>query len=82
MKPITHSEYKLRLNYGSIIGPGPTDVYCDITTQTALLNLYTHNRISCTQPDSTTLVFETQRDRMLAVLALSNAKEYTTECID
>ena len=76
-----HSEYKLRLNYGSIIGPGPIDVYCDITTQTALLNLYTHNRISCTQPDSTTLVFESAQDRTLAVLALSNSKEYTVQCI-
>ena len=73
--------YKLKLNYGTIVGPGPIDVYCDIVTQTALINLYTRNRISCTQPDSTTLVFETQRDRMLAVLALSNAAEYTVECI-
>lgn len=73
--------YKLKLNYGTVIGPGPTDVYCDIITQTALINLYTRNRISCTQPDSTTLVFESARDRMLAVLALSNAQEYTVECI-
>ncbi len=73
--------YKLKLNYGTIIGPGPTDIYCDIVTQTALINLYTRNRISCTQPDSTTLVLETQRDCMLAVLALSNAQEYTVECI-
>ena len=77
-----HSEYKLRLNYGNIIGPGPTDVYCDTVTHTALLDLYIHNSIECTQCDSTTLVFETQQDRMLAVLALSNAREYTTECID
>ena len=76
-----HSEYKLRLNYGPIIGPGPTDIYCDVVTQTALIYLYTRNKISCTQPDSTTLVFETQRDRMLAVLALSDAVEYTVECI-
>ncbi len=73
--------YKLKLNYGTIIGPGPTDVYCDIVTQTALIYLYTRNKISCTQPDSTTLVFESARDRMLAVLALSDAEEYTVECI-
>ena len=73
--------YKLKLNYGTIIGPGPTDVYCDIVTQTALIYLYTRNKISCTQPDATTLVFESARDRMLAVLALSDAEEYTVECI-
>lgn len=71
-------DYKLKLCYQ----PGAVDVYCDVTTQTALLSLYTQNKISCTQPDSTTLVFESSRDRMLAVIALSDQAEYTVECID
>ena len=74
--------YKLHLNYGTIIGPGPTHIYCDTVTHTALLNLYTQHRIHCTQPDEYTLEFDTNKDRTLAVLALSAAKEYTCECVD
>ena len=82
-----HSEYKLQLHYpkykhGVTQAHIPSEAYCDTVTHTALLDLYIHNSIACTQCDSTTLVFETQQDRMLAVLALSNAREYTTECID
>lgn len=74
-------DYKLKLNYGTIIGPGPIDVYCDTVTHTALLTLYVQHSIACTQCDSTTLVFESSRDRMFAQLALSN-ETYSTQCID
>ena len=83
-----HSEYKLQFNYvkhkhGVTLPFGdytPSEVYCDSVTHTALIDLYIKYNITCTQPNSTTLVFETGRDRMLAQLALSNAKEYTVTC--
>lgn len=74
-------DYKLKLIYGDIIGPGPTDVYCNTITHTALLTLYVQHSIACTQCDSTTLVFESAKDRMFAQLALSD-KSYSTQCID
>jgi len=80
-----HSEYKLQFNYpkyrhGVTQAHIPSEVYCDSVTHTAMLDLYIKHNITCTQPDSTTLVFETGRDRMLAQLALSDQKEYTVTC--
>ena len=82
------SEYKLQFNYvkyrHGVTQPfgdyTPSEVYCDTITHTAMLDLYTKHNIACTQPDSTTLVFETGSDRMLAQLALSDQKEYTVTC--
>ena len=84
-----HSEYKLQLNYFKYahgvarpFGDHITrEAYCDAITYTTLLDLYIHNSIACTQSDSTTLVFESAQDRTLAVLALSDSKDYTTQCI-
>ena len=81
-----HSEYKLQFNYpkykhGVTQAHIPSEAYCDTVTHTALLDLYIHNSIQCTQCDSTTLVFETARDRTLAVLILSDAKEFTVQCV-
>ena len=84
-KPIMHSEYKLQFNYikyrhGVTQAHIPSEVYCDTVTHTAMLDLYIKHNITCTQPNSTTLVFESSADRMLAQLALSDAKEYTVMC--
>ena len=83
-----HSEYKLQFNYHKYVHGvtqpfgdyTPSEVYCDSVTHTAMLDLYIKHNITCTQPNSTTLVFESSADRMLAQLALSNEKEYTVTC--
>ena len=73
--------YKLQLNYAPL-GYTPHYATQDTITYTALLNLYTQHSITCTQPNATTLEFDSNKDRTLAVLALSAAKEYTCECVD
>ena len=85
MKPITHSEYKLKLIYPQRTSTAPqwiSQTYKETVTCATSLELLTTYGIHTTQSSASVLVFESDRERMLAVLALSNAREYTTECID
>ena len=79
-----HSEYKLILVYPLRHGHAPQWVshsYRDSITCATGLELLTRYGVHTTQPNATTLVFESDQERMLAVLALSNAKEFNVQCV-
>ena len=56
--------------------------YEDVMTQTACTKLLLNHNIHTTQPTSTTIVFESDRDRTLALLKLQNSSAYTARLID
>ena len=56
--------------------------YEDVITQTTCTKLLVNHNIHTTQPDHCTIEFESDRDRMLAMLKLSNSTAYTARCID
>ena len=73
-----HSEYKLKLKYK----PSSSQQYKESITYCVLLDLLLAHNIHCTQSSASTLVFESDRDRTLASIVLSSAKEYTVVCVD
>ena len=78
------SEYKLVLVYPLRHGHAPqwvSHTYKDSITCATGLELLTRYGVHTTQPNATTLVFESERERMLAVLALSDAKQFTVQCV-
>lgn len=78
------SEYKLVLVYPLRHGHAPqwvSHAYKDATTCATSLELLTTYGIHTSQPNATTLVFASESARTLAVLALSGAKEFTTQCV-
>ena len=84
MKPITHSEYKLKLIYPQRTSTAPqwiSQTYKETVTCATSLELLTTYGIHTTQSSASVLLFESDRERMLAVLALSDAKEYTVQCV-
>ena len=56
--------------------------YEDVMTQTACTQLLLRHNIHTTQPTATTIVFESDRDRTLALLQLQNTTAYTARCIE
>ena len=56
--------------------------YEDVLTQTACTKLLLNHNIHTSQEDHCTIVFESDRDRMLAMLKLSNSTAYSARCID
>ena len=72
-----HLEFKLVLVYSV----DKSHALKDATTCAASLQLYNTHHIHTTQPNATTLVFESERERMLAVLALSDAKLFAVVCV-
>ena len=74
---IMHLEFKLVLVYAV----DKSHALKDATTCAASLQLYNTHSIHTTQPNATTLVFESERERMLAVLALSDSNTYTVVCV-
>jgi len=56
--------------------------YEDVLTQTACTKLLVNNNIHTTQPDHCTIEFESDRDRMLALVKLSNSTAYSARLID
>ena len=56
--------------------------YEDVMTQTACTRLLLNHNIHTTQPTSTTIVFESDRDRTLALLQLQNSSAYTPRLLD
>ena len=56
--------------------------YEDVLTQTACTKLLVNQNIHNTQEDHCTIVFESDRDRTLALLKLQNSSAYTARLID
>ena len=51
----------------------------DSHTMCAVIHLMVDHNIDCVQSNDTTLEFESERDRFLAALALSDSACYTTQ---
>jgi len=73
-----HSEFKLKLKYK----PNSSQQYKESITYCVLLDLLLEHNMRCTQSSASMLVFESDRDRTLASIVLSSAKEYTVVCVD
>ena len=56
--------------------------YEDVMTQTACTRLLLNHNIHTTQPTATTIVFESDRDRTLALLKLQNTSAYTARLVE
>ena len=56
--------------------------YEDVLTQTACTKLLLNHNIHTTQPDHCTIEFESDRDRMLAMLKLSESTLYKARLVD
>ena len=56
--------------------------YEDVMTQTACTKLLLNHNIHTTQPTATTIVFESDRDRTLALLQLQNTSAYTARLVE
>ena len=56
--------------------------YEDVMTQTACTKLLLNHNIHTTQPTATTIVFESDRDRTLALLKLQNSSAYTARLVE
>jgi hypothetical protein len=71
---ISISMYTLKLVYD----PEPrTQTLKETITYCASIELYTQHRIECFQTSASELVFESERDRMLAVFFLSCSSSFT-----
>lgn len=76
-----HSEYKLELVYPAHKQFRASQTYKESITCATGIELLTAYGIHTTQPSASMLVFESESDRMLAVLALSDAKLFTVQCL-
>ena len=56
--------------------------YEDVLTQTACTKLLLNHNIHTTQEDHCTIVFESDRDRTLALLKLQNTSAYTARLVE
>ena len=77
--------YKIKLNYAARprIDRFIRDTrYEDVLTQTACTKLLLNHNIHTTQEDHCTIVFESDRDRTLALLQLQNTSAYTARLLD
>ena len=77
--------YAIELEYNTrtrIDGFVKDQRYEDVMTQTACTRLLLNHNIHTTQPTSTTIVFESDRDRTLALLQLQNSSAYTPRLLD
>ena len=73
------SEYLLRLNYSQDYAGGFINIE-DVSTTTAV-NLLAVQRIYCSQLDHSTLAFESDAARTMAVLLLSGRTGYTVTVV-
>ena len=72
-----NTQHKLRL----VFEPGTAEEFKDCITAARGIDLYVRN-VHTQQINANTLVFESQRDRMYAMLLLSNDPLYTVHEID
>jgi hypothetical protein len=74
--------YKLKLLFPSYKQHTPSNEYKETLTYTATIDLYCKHRIECYQSSASVIEFETDQDRMLALLALSGTSSYSVKCLD
>lgn len=74
--------YKLKLVYPSYKQFKPSNEYKENITYAATIDLYCKHRIECYQSSASVIEFETDSDRMLALLALSGTSSYSVKCLD
>ena len=71
--------YKIKLVYD----PEPrTQTLKESVTYCASIDLYVRHRIDCYQTSASVLAFESDRDRVLALLLLSQSTSFTPVCIE
>lgn len=71
--------YKLKLIYN----PEPrTQLLKESVTYCASIDLYTQHGIDCAQSSASELLFDTDRDRMFALLVLSASASFTPVCVE
>jgi hypothetical protein len=76
---LNNSVYKLKLIYD----PEPrTQTLKETVTYCASIELYTDHGIDSAQCSATELLFESDRDRMFALLYLSASKSFTPVCVE
>lgn len=74
--------YSIKLVYPKVKQHAPSQQYKESITYCALLDLFLTYNIHATQSSASIITLESERDRTLAVLALSGRKEYTVQCLD
>ena len=77
--------YRVRLDFAarSRINTFVRDTrYEDVLTQTTCTKLLLNHNIHTAQEDHCTIVFESDRDRTLALLKLQNTSAYTARLVD
>ena len=74
--------YSIKLVYPSFKQHTPSQQYKESITYCALIDLLIEHNIHATQSSASILTFESDRDRMLAVLVLSRNSGYTVQYID
>jgi hypothetical protein len=71
--------YKLKLIYS----PEPrTQTLKESVTYCASIDLYVQHGIDAAQCSASELLFDTERDRMFALLALSSSTSFTPVCVE
>jgi hypothetical protein len=74
-----YAMYKLKLIYS----PEPkTQTLKESVTYCASIDLYVQHGIDCAQSSASELLFDTERDRMFALLVLSASASFTPVCVE
>ena len=74
-----YTMYKLKLIYS----PEPkTQTLKESVTYCASIDLYVQHGIDCAQSSASELLFDTERDRMFALLVLSASASFTPVCVE
>lgn len=74
--------YKLKLVYDGYKQFTPSNEYKETITYSATIDLFCNHNIACYQSSASVIEFETDRDRMLALMALSGTSAYSVKCLD
>lgn len=74
--------YSLKLIFPSYKQHTPSQLYKESITYCACIDLLICHQIYTSQSSASIITFESERDRMLAVLALSGRPEYTVKILD
>lgn len=73
--------YEIKLIFKNHKQHTPSLMYKESITHCATIDLFLRG-IHTSQTSATRIVFETERDRMLGMLILSNSDKFTVQCVD
>lgn len=74
--------YSIKLIYKPFKQHEPSNEFKEAHTHAALIDLFIQHRIHATQNSASILSLESERDRMLAILALSGNPRYSVVALD